>query len=339
MFGKTKQVGDPSRDSKGCVSPFMLYRYLTGSLGRGEVREIERHLNRCTSCFNELVSLVRNVYSPMNAEERRALSRIQKEPAPSFLSKILAEPEEKPKKGRTWFFKPVPADPGMPGDARNVFIFNPRRLIPLTAGVLLLLMAFGLLSRRTGSWDGDPVGQARSLLTSHHQIFIEDARLSGGYASTGISMLMTPPETSPPYLEKARRYLLQAIGQDPESESANLLLAQTFLIENRFQAADSVFQLILDGHPSRPVILNDLGVFYAKQNAWEKAASHFLAALGADHRLLEARYNLALMHIQWGSLAKADSLLETYIRLETDEAWRNAALRLRQKIGTIKEPS
>jgi Tfp pilus assembly protein PilF len=166
------------------------------------------------------------------------------------------------------------------------------------------------------------------VLKNNYRIYIENTRLSGGYLSTGISMLMSADDESSSYLETARNDLLKAIHHGSKSQAAIQLLAHVYIIEKNYLKADSLLSIL----QNTASVYNDLGVLYAEQKEWGEAANQHQLALNTDSHFTEAYYNLALMKIKLGSTDDAISLLETYIRLETDTVWINAAQHILERI-------
>ncbi|MGH7596558.1 MAG: tetratricopeptide repeat protein [bacterium] len=186
---------------------------------------------------------------------------------------------------------------------------------------------------------GYRIYKAKQILLDQYKVFIaETARLSGGYASTGSSVLLGPSDTStvePSYLETARTRLESAFASGSQSVKGKQLLAQIFIIERNYAKADSVLRQIDAEVRKSPAILNDLGVLCFAQRDWAVAVEYFAAAVAADPGFPEARYNLALAKAKMGATAEAISILNDFLNVETNSRWKDAARdfleRLKQK--------
>ena len=70
---------------------------------------------------------------------------------------------------------------------------------------------------------------------------------------------------------------------------------------------------------------------------WQEAISYFKSAISADSGLNQSYYNLAITYLEIDESEKAQSLLNEYLQMETDEGWKNAAIRLLNRIQSAKD--
>lgn len=210
------------------------------------------------------------------------------------------------------------------------FIMPPQKLAPRLAYVLTVIFIFA-----AGYWGLDyyktswRISRAENLLRQNYQVYFSgQPRPSGNYESTGISELMGDEDTS--YLTKARRIAENVIDYDTDNRKARQLQGQIFLLQKKYNAADSVYrQLLAEGYRSA-ALFNDMGVLHFEQNQYETAAGYFRQAINIKPDDGEPYYNLALTVIKSGSPERARPILNQYLEIETNPGWRNAALNLLQ---------
>ena len=321
-----------SKRKKECINDDLLYKYLEGRVTETEAQAIEQHLNSCSICFHEMASLLRNSLSPATDSEKRGIAEVRTLTSEEQVSKILSYDEQ--------LNRVTPQKSGKEGK----FVFATikkffEKLIPfelnykpaLAALILIILMIgayWGIQYYNTGY----QIINAENTLQTKYKIYIGDTRLSGGYQSTGISMLMAPGDAKPSYLEQAKLQLEKAIRNGSTSIKARHLLAQIFIIEKEFGRADSILTKFGKESTVSGALLNDIGVFYFQKKDWKNAADNFQSALEVDENLLEARYNLALAKEKLNAPEEAVHILKKYIELENNEAWKNAAQHLINKL-------
>lgn len=181
------------------------------------------------------------------------------------------------------------------------------------------------------------IHKAEKLLIENHRIYMaETPRLSGGYASTGIGMLMAGDEPRD-YLTQAFDFTEQAIENGSKSPKAKQLQAQILIIQNDYPKADSVLNQIDYKARNSATVLNDLGVLKFRQEDWEAAAQYFESATHTDPKFIEAYYNLALAQDKLGQKQEAISTLNEYLKFKNDIEWKNAALSFLQKLQNREE--
>ncbi len=323
-----KANGQEQKKSGACLSEHQLYNYIEGNVTKTGVRKIENHLNSCNYCLSELASLTRNSLTPLKNDEKAAIEKLRAYSAEEQADKILSYQEQ---------LKQPVTDTSVErsvSSAANFFeiikkLFN--RLFvdesPLRPAYITLILLVCIIGGYKGIRyynTGYQIKLAENKLLNNYQIFVENARLSGGYKSTGISILLSAEEEDKTYLAQSKNNLRTAINNNPESIRAKQLQAQIFLIENKISSADSVFSLIEETNMSAE-ILNDKGVLFFRKRELKNAIIKFQQALEKNPNLLEAYYNLALCKIESGAITEADSILNKYITLETDEEWKGAA--------------
>ena len=320
---------------KSCLDPYQFFSYVDGSIDHKEVEKFEKHLNSCPSCFLKMASLVRDVFSPATPDEKKALLNIKDLSQKEQVSRILTYQKQTHSYRRKirildpiWIFKNAIKN------LRATFVINHPRYRPIRIMITMLLLCLTIYSGMRYFRIGYPIHQAQRLLKNNYQIYIENTRLSGGYRSTGISMLMSSEDKSSSYLERSKGYLIKAIQRGASSQTANHLLAQIYIIEKKFDKADSLLNNILNDSYSYHTasVYNDLGVLSARQKHLRKAADQFQSAIAIDNHFHEAYYNLALMKIELESTDEAISLLTAYIDFETNTSWKDAAEHLLDEV-------
>jgi hypothetical protein len=164
--------------------------------------------------------------------------------------------------------------------------------------------------------------KARDLLTNNYRIYMKDTpRLSGGYQSSGISMLLAG-ENNKSYLEQALQYTQKALAKDKKSAQARLLQAQIFMINHEYQKADSVLSQVKE---RTAFFYNDTGVLKFLKEDLSTAVKYFKLSIDTDKKCKEAYYNLALTEFHLGNKEACRAYLTEYLTFENDAGWRNAA--------------
>ncbi|MBN2009544.1 zf-HC2 domain-containing protein [candidate division KSB1 bacterium] len=344
--GKTNNTMNDSTIHKqeGCIQANIMYQYLEGTLSDSEKHDVEHHLSTCDACLNEITSLVRNAYLPMSEQEMVDIEKIRNTTSEQQVEKIISyirvqketEPDVLVAENKTAEQRVTKLTNKLKAMITRFFsVHNFRK--PAIAFALVLIIATGIYSTYRYYRINYPINQAEQMMLANHRTFIEDARLSGGYGSSGISMLMAPEDESDNYLKSVKADLLTAIKHGATSDKAKLLLAQVFIIERSFNQADSILNKLKADEPENAAVFNDIGVFYFEQRDWEAAANYFERALTLNDRLLEAYFNLALSKLKLNNPDAALLALNNYLTYETDEAWKNAALRLKNNIIKNKD--
>ncbi len=216
------------------------------------------------------------------------------------------------------------------------FIILPQKPIPRLAYVLTIIFIvvggyWGFNYYKTSF----QLSRAENLLQQNYRVYFADqTRPSGNYESTGISELMGDQDE--PYLAEARRLTEDVINYDADNREARQLKGQIFLLQKKYNAADSVYrQLLAEGYSSA-ALLNDLGVLHFRQDKFDTAAGYFRRAINLKPDDGEPYYNLALTFIKSGSPEQARPILNQYLEIETNPGWRNAALNLLQGLKHSK---
>jgi len=170
------------------------------------------------------------------------------------------------------------------------------------------------------------------ILKENHRIFVEGTpRPSGGYAGTGISILMAPDTTS--YLTQALELTKKALDSGADKGNSQRLLARIFIFQNQLERADSVFNRMDAAVQNSADVLNDRGVLEFQRQNWSVAANYFDAVIRADSTFAEAYYNLALALSKENQKPKAIALLNAFLKIEKDEGWKNAAQELIEQLS------
>jgi tetratricopeptide (TPR) repeat protein len=333
-----------------CVSDELLFRYLDDAATPEEARVVQKHLLECKTCFDVVAALAKDsLHAPNEAEwvefEKTVKPNPEKQIA-GIMSRVndLFQPSSRKVSERTeepfvykWAVLPMQSM----GERLRRW-FEVPKLAPryaLALAVLLVVIAgtyWGMRFYKTTY----RIAQAERLLRENYKVYMADTpRLSGGYESKAIGILMADSESVAAesfYLHQVSALVKAAIASGAESAKAKQLLAQILIIKKNtprpIRSLNNFNQVTKSA-----AVLNDLGVLYFGQEVWETAAQYFGAAMQADSQFVEARYNLALTKAKLGATDEAISILQDYINLETDEGWRNAAMVFRNKLEQQKQ--
>lgn len=313
-----------------------LFSYLEGQATQQETIRIEQHLEICAHCFDVVVSVrgyEAHPFTPQELQEaEQAMGWTPQQHAEKLFDHLKKnQPSAAALKKRENNLTPAAshkAEEAAAGRAFNI----PAYWRPLAiAATVIFALAAGLWGLRYYQTDYQ-IAQAEKLLKEQHRIFIKDARLSGGYGSSGISVLMSN-DNDQDYLRQTRARVEKALARGAQSLEARRLLAQIFMITKDYARADSLLHTLAAEAEKSPALLNDLGVYSFQQQDWAAAEKYFSQALAAEPRLAEARYNLALVKMQTGAKDEARALLNAYLQIESDENWQNAARGLLEEMG------
>jgi tetratricopeptide (TPR) repeat protein len=323
-----------------CLSDDQLYRYLEKLLPKAESLGVQEHLDSCSVCFDDMVTLVRNAHTPASEAEKLEIARLRKLAPQEQVAKILEYVA-------TEYPSPGPAlnenarkaldDSSKVYTGKNFWpdlwqrVVSPR-LLPRYAfavATLLILAAASFWGIRYYQ-NAHSLAAVESELRANYRTYVNlrdytasAPRLSGGYDHQPI-MPMGGEEEGASYLENAQRRLEAVLVSDSKSVKAKHLLAQIFIVQEAYTRADSILREIPPASLQEAGWLNDQGALYLAMGNVPAAAQNFAAALQADPKSVEARYNLALIKARMGLTAEARTLLEEYLKLETNAGWRHA---------------
>ncbi len=328
--------GDPAakdRISPSCPTEVELLQYLEGTLAKAGARRVQNHFHECTDCFDLLIAAFQNQAHPATEEELAQAEKLitvtpeQKVVRILELAKKIYPARSAPEMTESFLQRIVSLF--QKRDASEKIIFSWARVAAF-ATILFALFAGGRQAWQYVQTDLQ-VRRAEDLLNRQHRIFIKDARLSGDYGSSGISVLMGE-EDEQNYLQQAQARLEKALAQGEQSPKARQLLAQIFIIAQQYPAADSILHTIDSAALHSAALLNDRGVYYFQRQDWASAEKYFSEAIQADPKFGEARYNLALVKMQLGAKDEANAILDEYVQIEPDENWQNAARGLQDEL-------
>ena len=63
--------------SSDCINDELLCRYIDATVTKSEAAAIEKHLNSCPACFNDMVSIVKNSLSPITDFEKNEINKLR----------------------------------------------------------------------------------------------------------------------------------------------------------------------------------------------------------------------------------------------------------------------
>lgn len=304
-------------------SDALLLQFIEGTLTAEQTAEVQAHLNECAVCSHIVGEVYYTKAHPITAEEQREAEKLLTRTPEEEVAKLLNLPD---KKVRMVYVSPQPR--------WYEKLFAP----PLAGRLAFAVCAVLLVSGGRGVWryaqTTYKLEQAASLLQKEYFVFIETARLSGGYGSSGIGELMSPDdEKEESFSARAGKLATDAIQNGAEPVPAKQLLAQSLFIEKKYAQVDSLMRELTPLATTSATLLNDLGVYHFQKRNWAEADKYFSAALARDPSLLESRYNLALAKQELGAREEAVRLMQEYLMLETDENWKVAAAQLIKKMA------
>ncbi|MDZ7362573.1 MAG: tetratricopeptide repeat protein [candidate division KSB1 bacterium] len=348
-----KSYNTAATRAEACLDDDLLYRYLEKLATEQERRTVERHLQACRECFSDFAALARMASTPATEAEKTELAQL-----PGLT------PEEQINKIFDYLKAEGPAPDPVREVLDNKFVFQTKKkswpklwswlpspqLAPRFAYVMALFLILAatsfigipfIVSRFDKS--ADTLAEIQRELQTQHKIYVNPSdyavsapRLSGGYAPERL-FLMGPEEETASRLDNSRRRLEAVTADEAKAAQARQLLAQTFIIQGAFAQADSVLRQIPTASRQQAGLLNDRGVLRLAMNDFSAAAHDFEAAINADPKLVEARYNLALTKAKMGLIAEALVIFNEYLNLETKPEWRDVALDILEELQKEKK--
>ncbi|MCI0691582.1 hypothetical protein L0337_06185 [candidate division KSB1 bacterium] len=309
-----KPVHDEPADEReeSCPPPEQIDRFISNSLPKRRLREVEKHLAMCNACRRQLIAAFQVSFAPASEEEKNLLAAL---PPFEISGQVNAIKKLMPKKpGLLDLIRQIPDRLALP-------VSIPR--IPRPAWALALVLVLGVV----GKWWAWPAyqyyrlaSQGESQLLEQNKIFYKgELRPAQGYGSSGEAEIMSPKKLPTDSL------LRGALTYNQNGEKARLRLAQYFLLQERYDSSDSLLKLLEAASPQNAAVINDRGIWFFQRQQFAAAAAAFQRAYELNPRLDEALYNLAIAQTQLGNSA-AEALWEKYIALANIKAeWRNAA--------------
>ncbi len=310
--------------SSKCLNDDTLYKYIDKQLGDEERERADRHLNECPECLTSLASLIKLATAPLTDEEKKILESIEQVPVEKRLESILkshvhdvpSEPIWRKilSKAHSWLF-PTFATPAKRFFACPAYILS---------YALVILASFSGIRFYNTTYH---IMRAQNTLKRNYAISADTPRLSGKYKYNRISQYMDK-ESDQSYLNVSQDRLDKALRHKRDSDKASILLAQTYIIANQFDKADSVFQHILQSDQIAATAFNDIGVLSFQQQQYTQAEDYFLKSIEAESTFLKAYYNLSLTKNKLGKRDEAIQLIQHYIDSEKNDTWNAVAKNL-----------
>lgn len=300
---------------ENCPLPEQIDRFISNSLPKRQLQEVEKHLATCNACRRQLIAAVQYSFAPVSEEEKSLLEALPPFEISEQVNAIKKLMPDKP--GLLDLIREIPDRLHLPEPAFGV---------PRPAWALALVLVLGLI----GKWWAWPTYQyyrlasrGESQLLEQNSIFYKgELRPAQGYVSSGEAEIMSPESEK----QTIDALLKEALAYNQDGEKARLRLAQYFLLQEMEGSADSLLKLLETASPQNAAVLNDRGIWLFKREQFGAAAAAFQHAFDLDSRLDEALYNLAIAETQRGDTAGAKATWEKYIALENIKAeWRNAA--------------
>lgn len=122
--------------------------------------------------------------------------------------------------------------------------------------------------------------------------------------------------------------LVKPAAELGEDRDAQLLYAYLLLARGEDALAQPVLDSILERYPAEPNALYDRALIHDHAGEYNKAREGYLAALRADPRQKNARYNLAMLTLRQGIGAEAKHHAEVFVRDYPDDLRGATLLRM-----------
>ncbi len=312
-------------DFQRCLSEEQIYRYLDNNLDEADIEEIEKHILSCASCAKEIAALKNNLFSPMTAFEKEAISKINNDSIAEQVSKIIsmvdADRARKPSKKpgvlvflRRWWEKIKSIF------EISIFVEKQWRWAGAVACILLVISLVGYPQYR--NWRSYMI--ANKAINSLAQVhFITDRntpRPIGGFNFYILGATRSHPESEKNQIVK--NLLFRAIKLNPENLLAHEYLGTYYLrIEKDVDQANQHYRIAYKIDPTNADILNDLGVLALEKKNYQTAIDYFLEAQKHQPELPEAQYNLIIAYSGIGKMTEAIDAREKYKTLDPAISW------------------
>ena len=146
------------------------------------------------------------------------------------------------------------------------------------------------------------------------------------------------------YLEKddsrrASENFIRAIKTDPNQMEAQLNLGAMELAYGDFASALARFETVLEKRPADPMLHLSRGVALRGMKRYKESAAAYEKALGLDGNLVEARYNLCVLHQQYtNQYERARDVCRDFMASidRTHTKWRETKKRLKSIKATLE---
>jgi tetratricopeptide (TPR) repeat protein len=338
LAGGRKTMGSAKNGERtaACLTPEITYRYLEKELAEADRIKVEAHLDECSSCYESMVSLLKNSLTPLSELEKDQIRELSHTTPESQVARVLSYLKEGPSSRRE-----ESSDQGF--WRLQQFLRFPHGVAtawrsPALASLALVALAVVTYQGVRYYHISQPIAQAELILQQNYRVYMKDtARLSGGYRSSGVAALMSQKEEKTPepsYSDKALALTEEAASHGADPDKVREIEAQIYVIRHDYTKAESLYQQIGKSQQDSSALLNDQGVLCFSRGEWDKAQAYFESSLKANQQFKEAWYNLALVKANRRDTKGALSALERYLTLETDEGWRNAAVELRRRLSS-----
>lgn len=237
----------------------------------------------------------------------------------------------------------VPGTPASPADKPEVSaggwlrgMFRPAWAIPIFA---LLLVGVGAMLWRSGG-DRSDIGLAIKAMNQAYRARRPlEVRISGlDYAIYPKTLGGEERPIEAPAIDRAERILLDEMAERP-SPAAQHALGQVYLTQKKFKEAQDLFVAALQAEPGNARLLSDLGAALferwlrergpgqpaATEELRSQSLEYFTKALTLDARLLDARFNRALLYQYSGQTESARAEWQLYLKEDSDSPWSKEA--------------
>jgi tetratricopeptide (TPR) repeat protein len=296
------------------LSDKLMEKYFQGSLSDSKIEYIYHHLACCSDCLQEFNYLV-NPEQLEPSEIDSVMARIEAAEVADRLAPYLA-----------YFTKPAPTHylkqrfaglktgwQGLPALLKTGVSF---------AGAVIL--AFFLYQGYQSYQFQYAVKQAFLHFRDNHMIKDNQPRPTGGFPY----QLFTPKDDN---LQKTQKpdytIILEALQKNPYDARLNHYLGTICFFEGKIHQAEEYYLKALAQDEHNAEIYNDLALIDVDRRDFQKAIEHLERAVQLNSKLLEARYNLAVVWQLRGDEERAVVAWQTYLKLDTDpnSVWHKLA--------------
>src|SRR5215831_11120227 len=234
LAGGRKTMGSAKNRERtaACLTPETTYRYLEKELAEADRIKVEAHLDECSSCYESMVSLLKNSLTPVSELEKNQIRELSHTTPESQVARVLSYLKEESSRRRE-----ESSDQGF-WRRLEQFLRFPHGVAtawrsPVLASLALVALAVVIYQGVRYYHVSQPMAQAEQILQQNYRVYMKDtARLSGGYRSSGVAALMSQKEEKTPepsYSDKALALTEEAASHGADPDKVREIEAQIYV--------------------------------------------------------------------------------------------------------------
>lgn len=314
-----KPVCDEPADERedGCPPPEQIDRFISNSLPKRQLREVEKHLAICNACRRQLIAAFQVSFEPVSEEEKNLLAAL---PPFEISEQVNAIKKLMPKKlGPLDIIRQLPGRLEVP--VPGFGLLRPAWGIAIVAMLTLVVWAS---YRPFREWQGDR--HARVAMTKLHKVWTitdDDFRPADDLTLSIFSQAHSPEST--PGADTILAEFQQALLWDKENHSAQLGLATYWCFTGNLTQADSLLRAFMVKNPADAAAWNTLGLVAVYREDSTAALSAFEKALQLLPDYTNAAYNRANLLYHLSRWEEAKQAWQEYLKLDPYSQWANVA--------------